>query len=358
METLELTWRSIAGVALMLGNAYFVAVEFALTRLGEFDDDELREAGAKTAADMQQELEFHLTGCQVGITFTSILLGVVAEPALTYALMPIFEFVGIGPEQAPVFSVVAAVVVINLIHTVWGEQAPTYLGVERPKQVARWLAPTLRYWTKLVFPLIYVGDKLAKATLGVFGVSITRSWVEAEGGDDDGSSAGSKGDVRGRLFDVLADAKLGDERREEVLRAYEIGERPVGTIMVERDDMVVLQAEASPEDIMTQICDSMHTRYVVVGADRDDVVGVLYLPLFTARIDDVRSGDVGLVDLVAPPVDVAPDLSISDFIDRLQAASEELAVVRDDGRVLGMVTATDGFEAVMGELEDPLDKAA
>lgn len=351
MGAIELILRLVAGIALMLGNAFFVAVEFALTRLGEYDEETLREAGAGRAYDMMGKLEFHLTGCQVGITFTSILLGVVAEPAFTHLLMPVFEFIGVGESQSTLISVTIAVVIINIIHTVWGEQSPTYLGVERPLQVARWLARPLGWWTTFVYPLIFVGDKLSKATLGIFNVEITRSWTDAEGSQD--------ADIRERLAEVLGQARIAGEHQEEVVRAYEISKEPVDSIMVKREDVVALSTEKSASENLKVIETSMHTRYAVVGDGLDDPRGIIYLPLLLTKIDAFRDGDVALDDLSAEPLMVERDMSISDFIDFLQEKNQEMAFVcSQESEVVGIVTATDAFEAIIGDLEDPLDHAA
>ncbi|NIP58509.1 MAG: DUF21 domain-containing protein, partial [Gemmatimonadetes bacterium] len=74
--------------------------------------------------------------CQLGISVSSILLGVVAEPAVSELLAVPARALGVPEGTVPVLSVVTAVVAINLIHQIWGEQAPTYLGVERPRGVA------------------------------------------------------------------------------------------------------------------------------------------------------------------------------------------------------------------------------
>jgi len=176
---LELPLRLVGGLLLVGANAFFVAVEFALTRLRQFSPDEFEgDEGLQAAWEMTERLEIHLTGCQLGISASSILLGVVAEPAVTRLLEPLVSPLGLSARTTSVISVVVGVVLINLVHKIWGEQAPTYLGVERPLAVARRLAPTLRIWSSVMDPIIRLGDGLAKATLRPFGVEITRSWTE------------------------------------------------------------------------------------------------------------------------------------------------------------------------------------
>src|SRR6056297_3767638 len=151
--TAEIAIRLLSGLFLVLANAFFVSIEFALTRLRQFSKDEIKDdKGLERAWEMTKELEIYLTGCQLGISVTSILLGIVAEPAVTQVLRPVVGLFGIEGQALSAISIVVGIVIINLIHKIWGEQSPTYLGVERPRQVARYLAPGLYWWVKITYP--------------------------------------------------------------------------------------------------------------------------------------------------------------------------------------------------------------
>jgi CBS domain containing-hemolysin-like protein len=73
-------------------------------------------------------------------------------------------------------------------------------------------------------------------------------------------------------------------------------------------------------------------------------------------MDALEAGDRTFEEIAAPPMTVTADTSLSDAFDQFQAEDQELALVLADGEVRGLVTATDTLEAVMGELEDPLDR--
>jgi CBS domain containing-hemolysin-like protein len=90
------------------------------------------------------------------------------------------------------------------------------------------------------------------------------------------------------------------------------------------------------------------------------VCSVVHVPALLDRVDDLRSGELTFADVAAPPMTVGPDTPVSDLIDQFQAQQQELAVVvsESEGRTVGLVTATDAFEAIAGELEDPLDADA
>lgn len=348
--------RLLGGVGLLLSNGLFVTTEFALTRVRQFPESEFREAGLDRAWDMTERLEIYLSGCQLGITISSIGLGVVGEPAVAAVLDPAVRALGFGTPGAAghtAASVIVAFALINLLHVVVGEQAPTYLGIERTKFVARYGAPVLYWWTTLMSPVILSADWIAKALLGVFGVEISRSWTEAEAGEE--AVPQTRGEVKRLMGDALADVGVSADRQEEVLNALAIGEMPVRDVMVDPEDIVYASTEDDLETNLDRMGDSPHTRFPLVGESLEEFEGIVYTPAVIRFRDALRDGSLDLRDLAAPPMTVSPDTVVSELIDRFQAESQELALVIEDDEVVGLVTTTDAFEAIAGDLEDPLD---
>jgi len=356
MSTVEIILRIVAGLLLVAVNAFFVVIEFSLTRLRQFDKaSEIDgDAGLEKAWEMTHELEIYLTGCQLGISTSSVLLGVIAEPALTEVLRPLLETVGLG-AAAPTVSVVIAVVVIQLIHKIWGEQAPTYLGVERPLEVARICARPLYYWEKATHPVIIAGDGLAKWTLRLFGVEITRSWAEeeAEGGEESGEST-NRSEMRRRLISALGGAQLDDERQEEVLNAFDMDKTEVSDVMIPWDDTIVVDLGLPFDENRRRIAEGGKTRYPVVDDD-GEVLGAVYLQQVFSELSELESGERSLRELVHDVPCVELRLPVSDLVDHLQEAQHELAFVCDGGRKVGVVTVMDALETIFGAVRDPLD---
>jgi CBS domain containing-hemolysin-like protein len=351
--------RLITGLALIASNAFFVVSEFALTRIRQLPEAEIKDdPSLRRAWQMTSKLEIYLTACQVGITISSILLGVVAEPAVTRALSPLTRAIGIAGGDRQLISIIVAVLIINLAHTVYGEQVPTYLGVERPKFGARRLAPLLFWWTRLMYPLICVADWLAKASLRPFGVEITRSWTkEEEGEEGEGPAAQriqSRADLRRQMGDLLTRGRLPDDRRREVLRALEIGSLRVEEVMIPIAEVIPLSTKRSLEENLAIMAENLYVRFPLVS-DGDQFSGVIYVPQVLARLDDLRGGRTQLSELATPPVHVQADWSVARVIDVMQECRQELALVESDSEIVGIVTITDTFETIAGELTDPLD---
>ncbi|WP_101297121.1 CNNM domain-containing protein [Halegenticoccus soli] len=348
MNGLEIAFRLVAGLLLILANGFFVAIEFALTRVRQYPESEFDTRGLRRAWEMTDDLEIYLTSCQVGITASSIAVGIVAEPALAAIFEPFFEntiLASIGGGALLGF------LIINLLHLTHGEQTPTYLGVERTKMVCRYGATPLAWFAWLISPVMRIGDSVAKWTLRLFGIEMTQAWLETEE-----EVIENRAQLRNRIDSILGRGDLSEERREEVLSALTVGERPVSEIAVGIDDVTALSTARSPGENLDRIARTRYTRYPLVGDGYDDFVGIVYVPAIVDRIEELREGTVDFADLAAPPMTIEADTDVSDAIDQFQAEGQELALVLSDDEVVGLLTATDALEAVMGQIEDPLDR--
>jgi IMP dehydrogenase len=348
MGPLEIGLRILGGIVLIGVNAFFVAIEFALTRARQYPESEFDTPGLELAWEMTNDLEFYLTTCQVWISATSIALGIIAEPGLAALFEPLFENTRLASVGA---GSLLGFFLINLVHLTHGEQTPTYLGVERSKQVARYGSRPLYWFAKILAPAIWVGDSVAKLTLGLFGIEMTQSWTETER-----EVIKTRADLRNRLGSVLEEGDLPEERREEIMNALTIGERSVGEVMVPPDDIVAVSTTDDPESNLRKMEEHPHTRYPLVGDDLTDFRGVVYTPVLLRHRDRLTTGDLDFTELAAPTMTLSPDADVSDAIDQFQTERQELALVIEDGEVVGLVTVTDLLETVMGDIEDPLDQ--
>jgi CBS domain containing-hemolysin-like protein len=307
MGLFELVVRLVSGLVLLLCNGLFVTTEFALTRLRQFDREDLGDGwGQDLAWSMTEELEIYLTACQVGISITSILEGVVFEPAVTHLLLPVTSLFGLGTETTSWISVAVAVVIIQLMHTVWGEQSPTYLGVEKPREVVSVFAPILYGWTWVSYPLIWLGDHLAKWTLRLFNISMTRSWTQ-----EDEESIDDPADLQRRMGELLSKGELSEERRREVVNALEISEVTTAEVMVPREDIEVIDVERSFEENLNLIAQGRFSRFPLVHGDIEDYRGTVYVPVLFREIESICDGMLEWSDVAVESMTVSADLPVS-----------------------------------------------
>jgi CBS domain containing-hemolysin-like protein len=347
---IELTLRLIAGILLILINAFLVAVEFGLTRARQYPKEEFVDSGSrglKKAWEMTEELEIYLTSCQVGISATSIALGVIAEPALAALFNPLFEDTIFASFSA---GVILAFLVINIIHLTHGEQTPTYLGVEKSKLVCKYGSIPLYWYTWTIRPIISIGDTVAKATLSLFGIKMTSSWVET--GEE---TIRSRSQLRNHLQSMLNQQELTEERIDEVISVLDADNIQVSDVMVLKEDISALSTENSTEENRQVIQESERSRYPLVGESINDFKGIVYMAAL-ARESYGSVDEVNLENISAPVMTLDAETSVSTAIDQFQMEEQEMALVVDNsGDIIGLITITDLLEELIGEIEDPLD---
>ncbi len=352
MDSLEVAGRLLAGMGLILANGFFVAIEFALTRVRQYPKAAFDTPGLRRAWEMTQDLEIYLTSCQVGISATSIAVGIVAEPALAGLIEPFIattQLAAIGAGGALAF------LIINIVHLTHGEQTPTYLGVERTQFVARYGATPLYWFAKLIAPMIIIGDGVAKWTLRRFGIEMTGAWLET-----DTERVSSRAELRHRLGSMLDESDLTDERKDEVLNALLVGEQPVKEVMTPVEKIVFLSTAVSTAENMRRIGQHAHTRFPLIEGTPEEFLGIIYTPMVIDNYEQLIDKELTFEEIATTPMTVTETTPISEAVDQLQASQQELALVVSEEHhpsVVGLVTATDALESIVGRLEDPIDVA-
>ncbi|NJP94029.1 HlyC/CorC family transporter [Nonomuraea sp. FMUSA5-5] len=334
----------LALLLLTAATGYFVAQEFAFVAA---DRAALREqaAAGDTSADkalqVTSRLSFMLSGAQLGITVTALLVGFLAEPAIAVIVRPWLAGAGLSEAMITGFSVAIGVFVATVVQMVFGELAPKNLGIARPEQVAKALAGSTLVYLAVVGPVVKLFDNAATGLLRRVGIEPVEE-VEHGATPEELSriiaESTQAGELPARLSDLLE-------------RALEFGDRTAEEIMVPRPRVVVLRATQPIGDLLAVMRDCGHSRYPVVGED-GDVVGV------TGVRELLASGlEEGSVAAITRPALLVPDsVPLPAVLDRMRAAKDDIVCVIDEyGGLAGVITIEDLAEELVGELVDEND---
>ncbi|MDH2425687.1 hemolysin family protein [Sphaerisporangium sp. TRM90804] len=333
-----------AVLLLTLATGYFVAQEFAFVAA---DRAVLRQqaaagdAAAERALKVTGRLSFMLSGAQLGITVTTLLVGFVTGPALTPLLTPGLTGAGVPAGAVPGIAVALGLVVATVIQMVFGELAPKNLGIARPEQVAKRLARSTLLYLAVAGPVIRLFDTSATRLLRLFGVEPVEE-IEHGATPEELARIIADSEAAGRLSEPLSDL---------LERALEFGDRIAEDVMVPRPRVVSLRAGGTAADLLDAVKASGHSRYPVLGPD-GDVVGTTGLrELLRAEGDDV-----GLDRITVAPLLVPATLPLPALRERMRATDGELSCVIDEyGGLAGVVTMEDLAEELVGELADEND---
>ncbi|MGR6913331.1 hemolysin family protein [[Actinomadura] parvosata] len=334
----------LALLLLTAATGYFVAQEFAFVAADRAALREQAAAGdtsAGKALQVTSRLSFMLSGAQLGITVTALLVGFLAEPAIAVIVRPWLAGAGLSDAMITGFSVAIGVFVATVVQMVFGELAPKNLGIARPEQVAKALAGSTLVYLAVVGPVVKLFDSAATGLLRRVGIEPVEE-VEHGATPEELSriiaESTQAGELPARLSDLLE-------------RALEFGDRTAEEIMVPRPRVVVLRATQPIGDLLAVMRDCGHSRYPVVGED-GDVVGV------TGVRELLASGlEEGSVSAITRPALLVPDsVPLPAVLDRMRAAKDDIVCVIDEyGGLAGVITIEDLAEELVGELVDEND---
>ncbi len=344
----SVTLNLLLVLLLVVLNGCFVAAEFALVKVRQSRLTQLVNEGvkrAKFALHVNRQLDAYLSATQLGITFTSLGLGWVGEPAISEMVVhPFLNVLGIENKLlTDSVSFILAFAIITFLHIVIGELAPKSLAIQRSEAVSLYLSAPLIVFRKIFYPLIWLLNGAANRLLKLIGIHPV---AEHE-------SAHTEEEIR-LLMDQSV--KSGHMDKDELVlldNIFEFSDRLAREVMLPRTDMDCMFMEQSFAENLSLVYQTRHTRYPVGVGSKDEIIGFVHvIDLLTADPDEEQD----LRKFVRPILTVPESMEISRVLKLMQKRQSQLAVVIDEyGGTAGMLTAEDLLEEIVGEIQDEFD---
>lgn len=348
MSTTSALLGLLAVFLLTAGTGYFVAQEFAYVSADRLALSRQAEAGDRKAAralKVLERLSFMLSGAQLGITVTGLVVGFIAEPSVSALLEPALTGVGVPEGAVGGISVVLAFVLATVVQMVLGELAPKNLALAVPEQLAKALAPSTLGYLKVVGPLVRVFDGAANRLLRGVGIEPVEELHH-------GATLEELGHLIGESHEQ---GELPRDTAELLDHALEFSERTLDEVMVPRVDAVFVRGDATAAEAVDLIARHGHSTYPVLGDHPDDVPGVLgvreLMRLPAADLARCTAGSLARKPLLLPDT-----LPLPEAVEQMRERDDEFAVVLDEhGGIAGIVTYEDIAEELVGDIADETD---
>ncbi|MFD7574846.1 hemolysin family protein [Streptomyces sp. NPDC059810] len=339
----------LAVLVLTAGTGYFVAQEFAYVaadRLALAREAEAGDRRAARALTVLERLSFMLSGAQLGITVTGLVVGFLAEPSVSALLKPALEGTGLSDGAVSAISVVLAFVVATVLQMVLGELAPKNLALAVPERLAKSLAASTLVYLKIVGPVVRVFDGAANKLLRKVGIEPVEELHH-------GATLEELSHLIGESHEQ---GELPPATAELLDHALEFSERTMDEVMVPRADAVFVRKDASLTEAVELIARYGHSNYPVLGDHPDDIAGVLgvneLMRLPATAFDTTTAGEAARRPLLLPDT-----LRLPQAVAQMRERDDEFAVVLDEhGGVGGVVTYEDIAEELVGDIADESDK--
>jgi CBS domain containing-hemolysin-like protein len=333
-------------VAITVLTGYFVAQEFGYMAV---DRSRLKvraaagDAVAERALGITRRTSFMLSGAQLGITVTGLLVGYVAEPMIGDGVAGLLG----GTGFAVAVGALVALTVATVVQMVFGELFPKNLAIARPEPVARTLALSTSIYLAVFGWLIRLFDAASNALLRALRIEPVH----------DVEHAATPRDLEAIIDESRDSGDLDDDLSTLLDRVLEFTDRTARAAMIPRPRVTTVPANATVAELI-EVMASGHSRLPVIGENPDDVVGVICLRDVLALEGHADLATLRLTDVARTPVLVPGSLPLPAVLDRLRAAGDEFAVVVDEyGGLAGVITVEDIAEELVGEITDEHDPA-
>ncbi|BBC38232.1 uncharacterized protein SGFS_095260 [Streptomyces graminofaciens] len=329
----------LIGFATLVVNAFFVGAEFALISVRRSQIEPYAEQGDRRARSVLwglQHVSALMAAAQLGITLCTLVLGVVAEPAIEHLLEPVFHAVGVPEGAGHVVSFVIALALATYLHMLLGEMVPKNIALAEPVRSALLLGPPLVTLSRALRPVIFTVNAFANTLLKLMRIE-TKDEVTATFSDSE----------LARLVQDSGEAGLIDDRAQERLHdALELGRRPVRDVVLPLERVVYARVGVTAEELEGLSAESGFSRFPVVDESRRIVA---YLHVKDALDAAPRDVPFPVRDMRAI-ARVRETTPMDDVLTAMRRGRTHLAAVQGaDGRLAGIVTMEDVLRELFGQ---------
>ena len=327
--------------ALILLNGAFAMSEIALVtarkaRLQKLVDE--GDSAAIAAVKLGEDPTRFLSTIQIGITSIGVLNGIVGEAALAPPLAAWLVTLGLETRYASYAGTGLVVVLITYFSIVIGELVPKRLGQAYPEAVARLVAKPINFLAIATKPFVRLLSGSTKGLLRVLGVK-----------NGTGSNV-TEEEIHAMLAEGTSAGVIESHEHTMVRNVFLLDDRQIGSLMVPRGDVVVLDTRLSFEDNLKRIDASDHARFPVVEGSMQTILGIANARQLLSRV--AHGGVPDLKHNMQPPLYVPETLTGMELLDNFRSSDVHMACVIDEyGEVQGIVTLKDLIEAITGEFQ-------
>lgn len=339
----------IAVAVLLLLCGVFVAAEFALVAVDPLRLDKEAEQGSRRARigrGLLRHLSFHLAGAQLGITVTSLIIGVLARPAIAVVIEPAIEPI-VGETAVQAVALAAAFVIATVVQMVASELFPKGLAIARPEATTRALAPALSLYGKLFGPFIRMLDGGANRVVRAMGIEPSEELSQVR----------SLPELELLISDAAAEGVLDGPASTLLNRSIRFGRKTAADALVPRVSLSALSTEDSVSVLVDRSLETGFSRFPVYGRDLDDVVGVAHVKV-AHSVPRAARATTRVADVMDEIHAVPESRELEDVMVDMKRLHRHLMIVTDEyGGTAGIITLEDLLEEIVGEIDDEHDPA-
>jgi putative hemolysin len=333
---------------LILLNGYLAGIEIAVVTARKSKIKQMAESGkrnAKIFLRLKEEPDRFLATIQIGITTVGVLASAIGGAASVRVIEPLLKEVPIKVISLAAGPIAIGIVVVIIVYfsLIFGELVPKSIALMHPETIGLWTARTIDTFSKIASIFVKILTFSTAVVLRPFG---TKPFTERAYITEEEVKALIKEGGKHGVFEPT---------EEKILQSvFEFTDMSVKEVMVPDTQMMAIQIDKSPQEILSLIEEEQFSRYPVFGREPNDIRGILYAKDFLTIF--AKTGQVDIRKTIKPPYFIPETMKISLLLKEMQKKRIHIALVVDEyGGVSGLVTIEDLLEEIVGEIRDEHD---
>jgi CBS domain containing-hemolysin-like protein len=291
-------------------------------------------------------LSFHLSGAQLGITVSSLVLGLVVEQAFSPLIDPVLSLFDLSERAAGALTVALALAIGTALQLVIGELVPKNVAISHPYPTALRVGIPMLVVNRVLSPVISFLNSAANWTVRLMGIEPREELAGVRSLEELELIIRASGEG----------GMLNDEELGLLTRSIAFTANLTSDVMIPRVQVVGLPVTATVRDLQLAAIESGHSRFPVYGADLDDVRGVAHVK-DSLRVPHAARSQASVADHMRPALVIPDTQPLDTVLFELRTRGSGMAVVTDEyGGTAGIVTSEDLLEELVGEIRDEHDR--
>ena len=317
-------------------NGFFVVAEYGLVRSRKAKLEELAEmgeSGASLALKVLAKQETYVSAVQLGITASTVLLGILGGRFFA-------ELLHAHAALDMILAWAVSIVFVILLHVVWGELVPRAMAESNVERAAMSTVYPVIFFHYLFYPLVLVSSKASHAMQNLLHIAKPVEDI-----------ARSEDELRRIVSASEQEGEIDHIESSMIDNVFDFADRVAREVMVPRQDMVCLFTDDTLAENLATVRGSRHTRYPLCEEDKDHVLGTIHVRDLLAIRGGVQEYD--LRRLMRPMVVIPEAMPISKALPLMQQRHVQMVLVADEyGGTAGIITMEDLVEEIVGEIQD------
>ncbi|WP_170323972.1 hemolysin family protein [Cryptosporangium phraense] len=335
------TFKLAVTFLLLLGNAFFVAGEFALIASRRTQLEPLAALGSRRASaalKAMTQIPLMIAGAQLGITICSLGLGAIAEPTLAHLLESPFAALGISEDLLHPIAFVLALAIVVFLHTVLGEMVPKNIALAGPEKAVLWLGAPMLWFAQATRPVLVALKWVSRMLLGLLGIE----------SQDAVKTVYTADELASLVAESRTEGLLDAEDHKRITGALSLAEKTAGTVAVPWPQVDTVNQEISPAALEVLATRVRRSRFPVVDRFTLEIVGFVHVKDILGMSGAERRAPLPpskIRTLKAVP----PSMTLADLLVLMRRERVHFVLVTDGVKPVGVVTLDDVLHAVFGE---------